>query len=208
MTIELDHVLIGSADLDVGVAWVAESTGVTPGGGGVHEGFGTRNAIAGLGPHSYLEVIALDPDQPGAVDALGLGGLVQPRPLTWAVRGDLDQFRAALGSVDIGVEGPIPMSRMTSGVVVEWALCLPVADRLGPVVPFAIDWGTSPHPAADAQTGLTLEQLVLRGPEPDRIQRLLDALQMPAIAVEDASEPGLDLVVSAPTGTTRLTEGM
>src|SRR4029450_13378986 len=58
----VDHLVVASADLAVGVEWVGDRLGVAPVPGDVHAGFGTRNALLGLrGP--YLEVLSFDPAQ-------------------------------------------------------------------------------------------------------------------------------------------------
>src|SRR6202047_2137400 len=93
----LDHILLGCNDLDRGVAFVEEQTGVRAALGGVHPGAGTRNALLSLGERRYLEIIAPDPDQTDAADTRGLRKLTEPRLVTWAAHpGDIESFAARL----------------------------------------------------------------------------------------------------------------
>lgn len=144
----VDHLVVGSADLDTGIRWIEQRLGVTPTFGGVHDGAGTRNALVGLGPQ-YLEVLALDPEQPGVRSQLSeqLDSLITPALLTIAVaRSDLPN--------------PVPMSRVRAdGIRIEWELSFTSTPL------FFIDWKDSPRPSGLPEGG-RITSLSVTTPEP------------------------------------------
>ncbi len=98
----LDHLIYAVPDLDAAVEEIARSLGVRPAGGGRHEGWGTHNAVLGLGDGAYVELLAPDPSQPTPPRPrlAGLDDLAEPRLVAWAARSDdieasLERARAA-----------------------------------------------------------------------------------------------------------------
>src|SRR4028119_1506954 len=82
----LDHVIVGVADLDEGIAAFTAATGVQPVRGGQHPGRGTENALVSLGDDVYLEIIAAQRGASGD-DAMvrSLKMLERPTALGWAL---------------------------------------------------------------------------------------------------------------------------
>ena len=71
------------------------------------------------------------------------------------------------------------------GVTLQWEFTDPTAVVADGLVPFFIDGGSSPHPAATAAPGPMLVSLRAEHPEPERVR---DALSV--VGVELPTEPG------------------
>ncbi len=149
----LDHVLLGCNDLDGGMDFVEERTGVRPAIGGVHPGRGTRNALLSLGERRYLEIIAPDPKQEriepfAQKQVTHLKGLTSPHLIGWAAHpGDLERFAARLREANIPFDGPRAGSRQRpDGKLLQWKT-LNLKDDKDGLLPFFIEWSSdSLHP--------------------------------------------------------------
>ncbi len=69
------------------------------------------------------------------------------------------------------------------------------------VVPFLIDWGSTPHPTTRDLPQVTLEAFTLSHPEPDPVRAQLAALGV-ALPVTAAAVPTLTAVFGTPRGLT------
>jgi hypothetical protein len=188
----VDHLVYGVTDLGSGVLYLGEKLGIVAAPGGKHAGRGTHNALLGLGGSSYLEVIALDPDDPHPTGTplFDLGAARLPCLVGWAVAvNDIEgvAHRARESGYDPGrVE---EMSRVRSdGTVLRWRLTPPPSHER--VVPFLIDWGASAHPSATAPGGVRLEDLSALHPDPEAVRHDLAALGVD-LKVERGAGPAL-----------------
>jgi hypothetical protein len=199
----LDHILLGCQDLQLGIDFVAEHTGVAPVFGGVHPGRGTQNALLSLGERRYLEVIAPDPAQPDAKNplALELRSLQRPRLVGWAAHpGNLQAFAEKLRAAQIAFQGPTPGSRKRpDGRLLEWQT-LGLADDASGLLPFFIEWAPgSPHPSTDAPGGCSLPAFAAETPNPAELTGKLRSLGLD-LPVSKADRPRLHAVISGPQG--------
>ena len=191
----LDHLVLASPDLSATAAWVEATTGVTASPGGRHIGRGTHNVLYALGPAAYLEIIGPDPDQgpPPEPRPFGIDGLTRPALVAWAIA--VDDIEAAVGRARRMGYDPGPheamQRRRPDGMLLTWRLTTPASA----VIPFLIDWGASPHPAADAAPGLVLERLAARHPDPRGISRALEAL-----GVTMTVQPGPEALLATLSG--------
>ncbi len=158
----MDHIVYGVPPrLMQAVAWFAGLTGVQPVSGGSHEGMGTANFLVGLGAGVYLEIIGPDPDQPQPAGGrwFGIDRLTTSRIVTWAIRtADINGSVAAAKALGYDPGQPASMSRRTdAGDVLRWRLTPPQIELNDGLVPFLIDWGSTPHPTSRdlPQTRLT-----------------------------------------------------
>jgi Glyoxalase-like domain len=204
-----DHLLLGVADLDRGIQWVEERTGVRPVVGGSHPGRGTRNALLSLGAKQYLEVIAPDPAQSTYTFQIDLRALKEPRLVTWAAAtSDIEAVARGAKAAGRSVVGPTDGSRARpDGRTLRWR-SLAVASTLvvGIVepMPFFIQWAADAvHPASDSPAGCQLKALRIAHPEPAAV---VDALRAVGIDAEVAlaSDAALYATVSTPKGVIEL----
>ena len=199
----LDHILLGCNDLERGIAFVEERTGVRAAFGGVHPGRGTQNALVSLGERRYLEIIAPDPAQAESKNAMAveLRKLTEPRLVGWAAHpGDLQSFAAKLREAGVAFEGPTPGSRKRpDGKVLHWSTLGLKDDRDG-LLPFFIEWSVdSQHPSADAPKGCTLVRFEAAAPDPDALIKQIASLGLD-LPVVRGDKPQLRTTIAGPKG--------
>jgi hypothetical protein len=196
----LDHVVVGVADLAVGIDWFQSACGVTPEFGGRHTDLGTHNALVALGPDTYLELLAPDPAAPKETAmAAALHALVEPIPVTWSARcEDAPATAAALNAAGLQAATSSHERRTPAGDVVRWDIVL-LTHELGPIVPFLIEWGNGRTPAGTAPSGCALLELTVGHPNPDGVRQIFTELDLDQCVVP-AEIGGLRLRLASPHG--------
>lgn len=200
----LDHLVYATPDLAGTVDWFHRTSGVRPAEGGRHVGLGTRNHLLGLGGRRYLEIVGPDdgqpePDEPRpfAIDDLTAATLI-----TWAIRADDIRERVAAARLHGYDPGDVEdMSRRTpDGRLLTWRL----AYAQPGLVPFLIDWGTTPHPTTADLPEATLTALTGTHPDPNAVLAQLTAIDAHLDLTQDTS-PALTATLDTPKGPLTLT---
>lgn len=201
----LDHVILGCNDLDAGVEYVYQRTGVRASPGGVHPGAGTKNALLSLGSLRYLEIIAPDPLQSASTDPRHVSDLKNPALVGWAIhRKNVDEFAATLKAAGVESVGPKPGSRARpNGTTLTWK-SLTLKDDSNGVLPFLIEWGTgSPHPSLDAPGGCQITDLWIETPDPGSVGALAEKMQLD-VRIRQGSTLRLAATIAGPKGSMSL----
>lgn len=189
----VDHLLLGAADLDRGIAWVEERIGVRPAVGGTHPGRGTRNALLSIGGRRYLEVIAPDPAQATITGQYReLPSLQHPKIITWGVNtNEIDALADRLRSQKLAGSPVLPGSRKTpDGRTLAWRM-IGVDSPAGQLAPFFIQWSAdTTHPSQTSPGGCTLRAIRFEHPDPELIRGAFERIGLSATVVR-ASEAGI-----------------
>lgn len=203
--VAVDHLLLGTRDLDSGIEWVEQKTGVKAAVGGSHPGRGTRNALIAFTRRRYLEIIAPDPAQPPENLTRNLRGLAEPRLIHWAsANPDLDALAKRLQQRGQRVTGPLDGARVRpDGRTLAWrTLALPAAferDGVDPI-PFFIQWSAdSVHPSQDAPQGCDLIAFEIEHTDADAVKSALAPAGIDAV-VRQAKSCRLMATLDTPKG--------
>lgn len=201
----VDHLLLGAADLNHGIAWVEKLTGVTAAVGGSHPGVGTRNALASLGGRRYLEIIAPDPQQTAYNFHIDLRKLGAPKMITWAaLTTDITSTAKLARGAGLQLFGPRGGSRARpDGKLLKWKT-MGVQTEFGTQgvepIPFFIEWADdSPHPSQDSPRGCELLSFELEHPDAAGVIGLLKKFGIEA-KVSVAKEARLRARLKTPKG--------
>ena len=191
----IDHLVVTAPTLETGAEYIKKNLGVEMEVGGKHPSMGTWNLLLSLGDSTYLEVIAIHPalPKPDRPRWFGLDRRYDhflPTLSTWVAR--TTDIHTTVSGCSEAVGDIVPMARGD----LNWHITIP-ADGIPPLdgaAPALIEWPPGVHPTDRLEDkGLHLQQLEIRHPQPDRVQRLLSSMNLKGKVVVS---PSVDLSCS------------
>jgi hypothetical protein len=190
----IDHIVFASADLERGMDEIEQLLGIRPVPGGRHPQFGTHNALLSLGPATYLEVIARDPNLPLPEQGtlVDLSDEQESHLITWVLRTeDIVALASAAGSAGLAI-GPVQSGsrEQPDGNTLCWQLTDPYAMPMGGAIPFLISWGETAHPASVVPHAGELLGLIIEHPDSTKVRQSVSVLEVD-VAVVQADKFGL-----------------
>ena len=178
----IDHFVVGAADLSAGVEYINELLDVTIPFGGEHEKMGTHNHLMQLGNNLFLEVIAVNPkaSKPNrsrwyGLDNPEISGRLhrQPGLLTWVVNTADIRSLVEHKAFDFGTPELISRDHLS------WYFGLPDDGDVyeGGTLPYIMQWNTREHPAkAMANLNCQFKSLDLYHPNPQWLGQILESI--------------------------------
>jgi len=203
----IDHLVYATPDLDLGIATIERLLGVRATAGGRHPGAGTRNALVALGPGTYLEIVGPDRTQPQPEQPrwFRIDEIDAPRLVTWAAKVDsIDQISRKARRLGVGLGGIVAGSRRRDdGVLLAWRYTNPRTVVADGIIPFLIDWGTTPHPSESAVRGASLITLRVEHPQPEPIRDIARRLGL-SLQIDRGPQPALVATIASLRGEVEL----
>ncbi len=206
----VDHLVLVVNDLQRGIEWFEQKTGVRAMVGGRHPNRWTQNALVSFssgGSRQYLEILAPDPQQVGHERAADLLKLTTPRFVLWAsATNEIDVLAQNAKAAKLTVAGPFDGSRARpDGKLLKWRSLSAAreADKdivYFNVIPFFIQWDKdSLHPSQDSPAGCQLLSLAFEHPEPESIASVMKSLGINA-NISKASTSTIKATLQTPKG--------
>ncbi len=206
----LDHLVYCVPNLEQSMQEFSDTIGVIPVIGGRHLTKGTKNALFKLGERCYFEILAIDEDNSEVAMPrwMGIDLISKPKLTRWAISSEdiiadqklIKAFNPQLAQMEEG------QRRLLDDGLLKWNMLLPQAEPLVELVPFVIDWSSSPyHPAerlSESQAAI-LSITFTHSREDNQLQALLGKL-LGQIDIELGPVTEISVVIEGPRGSMML----
>ena len=198
-----DHIAIAAPTLTEGTTYFHAATGLDMPQGGEHPDMGTHNCLTALGPDTFAEVIAINPDAPAPNRPrwFNLDHVTGPH-IAWLLRtDDIDGCIASAAAIGIDLGRPVPLKRGD----LRWRFT--VRDDgtipLDGTAPLILQWDSAgPHPATRmTDLGLRMDSLAIETPHADKLEKLLNTLNLQGMPeITHSQSPKTRVTLKAPDG--------
>jgi hypothetical protein len=176
--ITFDHIAITAPSLEEGVSYLHNLTGLTIPKGGEHPDMGTYNHLTALGPDTFAEVIAINPDAPKPDHPrwFNLDHVTEPK-ISWLLRTDDIEgciAKAATFGIDLGRAMPLQRGDLRWRFTVRDDGTIPIEGA----APLILQWDTDgSHPASQmTDQGLRMNTLTIETPYANELAKLLEVI--------------------------------
>lgn len=198
---KLDHLTVVAKSLAEGAEHIRATLGIEMPSGGSHPQMGTHNRLMALGPDSFLELIAIDPEAspPSSPRWFGLDQFDgPPRLATWVLGVPDLAMEIARAPRRAGRATPITRGKL------NWLISVPEDGGLplGGAWPTLIEWPDGPHPAATmTDLGCRLIRLSVNHPRVHEIRSHFGReIQGAQLELREAPCPRLEAEIATPLG--------
>lgn len=184
--IRFDHIAIGAATLDQGLAYVEQRCGLLVPVGGKHPLMATHNRVMAVGSDVFFEIITTDPkvSAPDHKRWFGLDDkmvqnrlLARARPLAWVLNSN-DLQRDMDIAAALGVNYGQPLTLKRGDLRWQFAVRNDGAIPLAGAAPMLMQWpDLAHHPAARMpDLGARITSVAVRTPFAEKLKAMLQAM--------------------------------
>ncbi len=194
---QIDHYMVGVANLTEAAKTLAAQTGITPIFGGVHTGGATANFLASLGNCQYLELVGPNPRGQADNDmSKQLKTLNHPTLLGIAYAShDLEGIQKIAHIRGLTVGNIEPGGRKTpTGQQLNWRTLSFNASG-----GFFIDWMKTKHPSTSTPKGLKVTSFTIQWPHAEDLKSLHQAIGLD-LPITQAEHGQYSLTLEGPKG--------
>lgn len=176
--ITFDHIGIAAPSLAEGAAYFQTATGLDMPKGGEHPLMSTHNHLTALGPDTFAEIIAINPDAPAIARPrwFNLDNTTEPQ-IAWLLRTD-DIEGCITKAADIGIDLGRALNLERDHLKWRFTVRDDGTVPLNGAAPLLLQWDTEgPHPASGmVDLGLRLKSIAITTPHATQLHKLLDTL--------------------------------
>ena len=202
--LDVDHIIVAIDSLNRGIEQLRQLTGVTAVYGAAHSGRGTHSAWMALGPRTYLEIQAPNPEdttRSAYREDFTFRGLLTPA--YWALHTrDAERLRAELIQRGLAVGEVVPGTRPRGPDTLRWRSLIPWGPLNRAILPYYME-RIGRHPSSLSPGGCNLASITVTTPKADSIRALLKTVDV-AVRVDSGLRDELAIELDCPTGRVKL----